>query len=653
MELKEEKIMENGNMSYKAEDIQILNDTEAVRKRPGMYIGSTDEKGLHHLLMEVVDNSIDEALAGVCKNIIVKLYPDGSASVEDDGRGIPVDIHPLYNKPALEIVLTELHSGAKFDKKVYKVSGGLHGVGIHVVNFLSEYFRIIVKRDGKIYSQEYERGQKKSDIIELGPVGTKKINENIELELDSPTGTFVYFRPDHEIFETKYFNYDVVKGKLRSLAFLNKGLRIVLKDPRSGNAEEFKYDGGITEFVKFLNEGVQTVHPDVANFYDEEGPIQVEVALQYNDQTYETLLGYVNDIQTEDGGTHVVGFKTGLTKVLNDYARENDLLKNISITGDDVREGLTAVILVKHPEPQFEGQTKTKLGNSEVKGILYSMTLKNMKKYLEEHPSSARSIIAKVINTAMAREAARKARDLVRRKNLLDVLDLPGKLADCTLEDKDKTEIFIVEGDSAGGSAKQARNREFQAILPLRGKILNVEKANLERAFRSEEIKALISAIGTGINDDFDITKLRYGKIIIMTDADVDGAHIRTLLLTFFYRYMKDLVINGHIYIAQPPLYRIQKGNDVRYVYSDDEKDAITKEMGENAVVQRFKGLGEMNPQQLWETTMNPDTRRILKIDIETASEADRLFSLLMGDQVEPRREYIIKHAREVMNLDI
>jgi len=653
MELKEEKIMENGNMSYKAEDIQILNDTEAVRKRPGMYIGSTDEKGLHHLLMEVVDNSIDEALAGVCKNIIVKLYPDGSASVEDDGRGIPVDIHPIYNKPALEIVLTELHSGAKFDKKVYRVSGGLHGVGIHVVNFLSEYFRIIVKRDGKIYSQEYERGQKKSDIIELGSVGTKKINENIELELDSQTGTFVYFRPDHEIFETKYFNYDVVKGKLRSLAFLNKGLRIVLKDLRSGNAEEFKYDGGITEFVKFLNEGVQTVHPDVANFYDEEGPIQVEVALQYNDQTYETLLGYVNDIQTEDGGTHIVGFKTGLTKVLNDYARENDLLKNISITGEDVREGLTAVILVKHPEPQFEGQTKTKLGNSEVKGIVYSMTLKNMKKYLEEHPSSARAIIAKVINTAMAREAARKARDLVRRKNLLDVLDLPGKLADCTLEDKEKTEIFIVEGDSAGGSAKQARNREFQAILPLRGKILNVEKANIERAFRSEEIKALISAIGTGINDDFDITKLRYGKIIIMTDADVDGAHIRTLLLTFFYRYMKDLVINGHIYIAQPPLYRIQKGNDIRYVYSDDEKDAIIKEMGENAVVQRFKGLGEMNPQQLWETTMNPDTRRILKIDIETASEADRLFSLLMGDQVEPRREYIIKHAREVMNLDI
>jgi len=647
--------MENGNMSYRAEDIQILNDTEAVRKRPGMYIGSTDEKGLHHLLMEVVDNSIDEALAGICKNIIVKLYPDGSASVEDDGRGIPVDIHPVYNKPALEIVLTELHSGAKFDKKVYKVSGGLHGVGIHVVNFLSEYFRIVVKRDGKVYSQEYERGQKKSDIAELGPVGDGrlKIDGGLELELEAKTGTFVYFRPDHEIFETKNFNYDVVKGKLRSLAFLNRGLRIVLKDLRNGNTDEFKYDGGIVEFVKFLNEGVQPVHPDVANFYDEEGQVQVEVALQYNDQTYETLLGYVNDIQTEDGGTHVVGFKTGLTKVLNDYAKENDLLKNLTITGDDVREGLTAIILVKHPEPQFEGQTKTKLGNSEVKGIVYSMTLKHMKKYLEEHPASARAIIAKVINTAMAREAARKARDLVRRKNLLDVLDLPGKLADCTLEDKDKTEIFIVEGDSAGGSAKQARNREFQAILPLRGKILNVEKANIERAFRSDEIKALISAIGTGINDDFDITKLRYGKIIIMTDADVDGAHIRTLLLTFFYRYMKDLVVNGHIYIAQPPLYRIQKGNDVRYVYSDEEKDRILKEMGESAVVQRFKGLGEMNPQQLWETTMNPETRRILKIDIETASEADRLFTLLMGDQVEPRREYIIKHAREVMNLDI
>lgn len=647
--------MENGNMTYKAEDIQILNDTEAVRKRPGMYIGSTDEKGLHHLLMEVVDNSIDEALAGICKNIIVKLYPDGGASVEDDGRGIPVDIHPVYNKPALEIVLTELHSGAKFDKKVYKVSGGLHGVGIHVVNFLSEYFKIVVKRDGKVYSQEYVRGQKKSDIVELGPVGDGrlKIDGNLELELGSETGTFVYFRPDHEIFETKNFNYDVVKGKLRSLAFLNKGLRIVLKDLRNGNTDEFKYDGGIVEFVKFLNEGVQPVHPDIANFYDEEGQVQVEVALQYNDQAYETLLGYVNDIQTEDGGTHVVGFKTGLTKVLNDYAKENNLLKNLSITGDDVREGLTAIILVKHPEPQFEGQTKTKLGNSEVKGIVYSMTLKHMKKYLEEHPASAKAIIAKVINTAMAREAARKARDLVRRKNLFDVLDLPGKLADCTLEDKDKTEIFIVEGDSAGGSAKQARNREFQAILPLRGKILNVEKANLERAFKSDEIKALISAIGTGINDDFDITKLRYGKIIIMTDADVDGAHIRTLLLTFFYRYMKDLVANGHIYIAQPPLYRIQKGNDVRYVYSDEEKDLTLKEMGETAVVQRFKGLGEMNPQQLWETTMNPETRRILKIDIETASEADRLFTLLMGDQVEPRREYIIKHAREVMNLDI
>ncbi|MGC8663261.1 MAG: DNA topoisomerase (ATP-hydrolyzing) subunit B [Thermoplasmata archaeon] len=649
------KNMENGNMSYRAEDIQILNDTEAVRKRPGMYIGSTDERGLHHLLVEVVDNSIDEALAGICKNIIVKLYPDGSASVEDDGRGIPVEIHPIYNKPALEIVLTELHSGAKFDKKVYKVSGGLHGVGIHVVNFLSEYFRIFVKRDGRLYSQEYVKGQKRSEIVDLGSVGTGKlkIDEKLEIELESPTGTFVYFRPDTEIFETKNFNYDIIKGKLRSLAFLNRGLRIVLKDLRSGEYDEFKYDGGIVEFVKFLNEGVQPINNDVAYFFDEEGPIQVEVALQYNDQNYETLLGYVNDIQTEDGGTHIVGFKTGLTKVLNDYAKENNLLKNLTITGEDVREGLTAVMLVKHPEPQFEGQTKTKLGNSEVKGIVYSMTLKHMKKYFEEHPASAKTIIAKVLNTAMAREAARRARDLVRRKNLLDILDLPGKLADCSLEDKDKTEIFIVEGDSAGGSAKQARNREFQAILPLRGKILNVEKANIDRAFRSDEIKALISAIGTGINDDFDLNKLRYGKIIIMTDADVDGAHIRTLLLTFFYRYMKDLISDGHIFIAQPPLYRIQKGNDVKYVYSDEEKDSLTKELGENAVVQRFKGLGEMNPQQLWETTMNPETRRILKIDIETASEADRLFSLLMGDQVEPRREYIIKHAREVMNLDI
>ena len=646
--------MEN-NMNYRAEDIQILSDLDAVRKRPGMYIGSTEERGLHHLLLEVVDNSVDEALAGICKNIVVKLYPNGGASVEDDGRGIPVDIHPIYNKPGLEIVLTELHSGAKFDKKVYKVSGGLHGVGIHVVNFLSEYFKVVVKRDNKIYMQEYSRGKKLNEIKEIGKVEDGKIilYENVDLELQSPTGTYVYFKPDPQVFETLNFKYDIVKGKLRSLAFLNKGLRIVLKDLRTEQVEEFKYDGGLVEFIKFLNEGVQPLHNDIIYFEDNENEIKVEAAMQYTDSTYETFLGYVNDIQTEDGGTHMIGFRIALTRVFNDYAKENNLLKDFTITGDDIREGLTAVLLVKHPEPQFEGQTKTKLGNSEVKGIVSSIVIKHLRKYLEENPNTAKAIISKIINNAMAREAAKKAKELVRRKNLLDALDLPGKLADCSLEDREKTELFIVEGDSAGGSAKQARNREFQAILPLRGKILNVEKANIERAFKSDEIKALISAIGTGVKEDFDISKLRYGKIIIMTDADVDGAHIRTLLLTFFYRYMKDLILNGHVYIAQPPLYRIQKGTNVRYVYSDDEKDKVLKEIGENSIVQRFKGLGEMNPQQLWETTMNPETRRLLKIDIETASEADRLFTLLMGDQVEPRREFILKHAKEVMNLDI
>ena len=645
---------ENRENDYKAEDIRVLNDTEAVRKRPGMYIGSTDERGLYQLLIEVVDNSVDESLAGVCKNIIVTLYPDGSASVEDDGRGIPVDIHPEYGKPALEIVLTELHSGAKFEKKVYKVSGGLHGVGIHVVNFLSEKFRIAVKRNGKLYTQDYSRGKKISDIKDLGPVLTYPtiLDDGSVLELQSDSGTFVKFKPDPVIFNNLRYDYDVIKGKLRNLAFLNAGLRIVLKDLKNNKMEEFKYDGGLVEFIKFLNEGNNPVHPDVIYFRDSENEIILEVAFQYSDQQHETLLSYVNDIYTEDGGTHVIGLKTALTKAVNDYGKKNNLLKDFTITGEDIREGLTCVILIKHPEPQFEGQTKTRLGNSEVKGLVYSLSLKNISRYFEEHPNTAKAIMARILLNAEAREAAKKARDAVKRKNWMDNLYLPGKLADCSLEDINRTELFIVEGDSAGGSAKQARNREFQAILPLRGKILNVEKANIEKAFRSEEIKALISAIGTGIKDDFDYSRLRYGKIIIMTDADVDGAHIRTLLLTFFYRFMRPLIENGNIFIAQPPLYRIQKGNDVYYVYSDDEKDELIKKLG-NVSVQRFKGLGEMNPQQLWETTMNPETRKLIKIDIETAAEADRLFSLLMGEAVEPRREFIIKHAREVMNLDI
>ncbi len=645
---------ENKGNDYKAEDIRVLNDVEAVRKRPGMYIGSTDERGLYQLLMEVVNNSIDESLAGFCKNILVTLYPDGSVSVEDDGRGIPVEIHPEYGKPALEIVLTELHSGAKFEKKVYKVSGGLHGVGIHVVNFLSEKFRIAVKRNNRLYLQDYSRGKKLYDIKDLGEINNYPIflDDGSILEIQSTSGTFVRFKPDPEIFKNAKFDYEIIRGKLRNLAFLNAGLRIVLKDLQNNFVEEFKYDGGLIEFIKFLNEGNNPLHNDVVYFKDSEDNIILEVAFQYSDQQHETLLSYVNDIYTEDGGTHVVGFKTALTKAINDYGKKNNLLKDITITGEDIREGLTCVILLKHPEPQFEGQTKSKLGNNEVKGIVYSLSLKNISTYFEEHPNTAKAIVARVLLNAEAREAAKKAREAIKRKSWMDNLYLPGKLADCSLEDRNKTELFIVEGDSAGGSAKQARNREFQAILPLRGKILNVEKANLEKAFKSEEIKALISAIGTGVKDDFDYSKLRYGKIIIMTDADVDGAHIRTLLLTFFYRYMKKLIEYGHIYIAQPPLYRIQKGNDIYYVYSDEEKDELLKKLG-NPIVQRFKGLGEMNPQQLWETTMNPETRKLIKIDIETAAEADRLFSLLMGESVEPRREFIIKHAREVMNLDI
>ncbi len=645
---------EDKSNDYRAEDIRVLNDVEAVRKRPGMYIGSTDERGLYQLLMEVVNNSIDESLAGFCKNIFVTMYPDGSVSVEDDGRGIPVEVHPEYGKPALEIVLTELHSGAKFEKKVYKVSGGLHGVGIHVVNFLSEKFRIAVKRNNRLYLQDYSRGKKLYDIKDLGEINNYPIilDDGSIMEIQSPSGTFVRFKPDPEIFKNAKFDYEIIRGKLRNLAFLNGGLRIVLKDLQNNTVEEFKYDGGLIEFIKFLNEGNNPLHNDVVYFKDSEDNIILEVAFQYSDQQHETLLSYVNDIYTEDGGTHVVGFKTALTKAINDYGKKNGLLKDITITGEDIREGLTCVILLKHPEPQFEGQTKSKLGNNEVKGIVYSLSLKNISTYLEEHPNTARAIVARVLLNAEAREAAKKAREFIRRKSWMDNLFLPGKLADCSLEDRNRTELFIVEGDSAGGSAKQARNREFQAILPLRGKILNVEKANLEKAFKSEEIKALISAIGTGVKDDFDYSKLRYGKIIIMTDADVDGAHIRTLLLTFFYRYMKKLIEYGHIYIAQPPLYRIQKGNDIYYVYSDEEKDELLKKLG-NPIVQRFKGLGEMNPQQLWETTMNPETRKLIKIDIETAAEADRLFSLLMGESVEPRREFIIKHAREVMNLDI
>ncbi len=640
---------------YDAKAIQILQDSEAVRKRPGMYIGSTDERGLHHLIYEVVDNSIDEALAGYCRNIVVTLYEDGSVSVEDDGRGIPVDIHPEKGKSALEIVMTILHAGAKFDKKAYKVTGGLHGVGIHVVNFLSEWLRAYVKRDGKVYFQWYRRGEPQCDVHIAGEFKGDKVvwlELGHEEEFRFSQGTYIRFKPDAQIFETTEFKYNVVKKKLRDLAFLNRGIRIELIDRRSGKEEVFQYDGGIVEFVKYLNEGYNPIHKDVIYGHDEQDGIIVEFALQYNDSTSENLLAFVNTIHTVEGGTHVSGFRAALTKAINDFAKDKGMLKDMSLQGEDVREGLTAVIHVKHPNPQFEGQTKAKLGNSEVKGIVFSIVNRILSTYFEEHPDVATHIVSKAIAAARARIAARKARELARRKSYLESLDLPGKLADCTSEDPEKAELFIVEGNSAGGSAKQARDRFFQAILPLRGKVLNVEKARIDKVFKNNEIRALISAIGTGVKEDFDISKLRYGKIIIMTDADVDGAHIRTLLLTFFYRYMPELIERGHIYIAQAPLYRIQKGKEIYYVYSDEEKEEMLKKLG-NASVQRFKGLGEMNPQQLWETTMDPEKRRLIRVTIEDAAEADRLFSILMGEAVEPRREFIIEHAREVMNIDI
>ena len=645
-------------MEYEADEIQVLGGVEAVRRRPGMYIGSTDQRGMHHLLVEIVDNSIDEALAGVCKNIHVTIFSDGIASVEDDGRGIPVEVHPTYKKPALEIVLTDLHSGAKFDKKVYSVSGGLHGIGLHVVNFLSEWFKIYIKRNGKVYYQEYSRGKKVTEILEVGTITEnailwdEKYKENI-IEI-SPTGTFVKFKADPIVFETLEFDYETINGKLRNMAFLNKGLKISLKDDRTGTYEEYQYEGGIVEFVRFLTEGNVPIHKNIIYFEEKMDSIVVQLSMLYNNSSYETLLGYVNDIQTSEGGTHITGFRAALTKVINDYAKEHQLLRELpSITGEDVREGLVCVIQIMHPEPQFEGQTKSKLGNSEVKGIVTSLTTKNLKRFFEEHPEDAINIVKKIVISGIAREAARKARESVKRKEIDDTFGLPGKLADCSEEDPTKSELFIVEGDSAGGSAKQARDRTIQAILPLRGKIMNVEKAYEEKVFKSEEIKALIAAIGTGVNSNFDITKLRYNKIIIMTDADVDGAHIQTLLLTFFYRFARDLVTEGHIYIAQPPLYRVQKGKDVRYVYTEEEKNSAVKELAKDVTIQRFKGLGEMNPQQLWETTMSPESRRLLKVSVETMAEADRLFSILMGSLVEPRKAFIIKHAKEVLNLDI
>ena len=635
---------EQKKVSYGADQIQVLEGLEAVRKRPGMYIGSTSLKGLHHLVDEVVDNSIDEALAGYCTHIEVTIEEDNSITVVDNGRGIPVAMHKI-GKPAVEVVLTVLHAGGKFGGDGYPISGGLHGVGISVVNALSEQTEIEVKRDGFLWKISFARGLTVNSLEKVRP-----------LEEGEERGTKVWFKPDSEIFPDTVYDFETLKIRLRELAFLNKGLTITLADKRTDKKEIYYYEGGLTSFVQFLNENRTPVNQTVISLEGIKSDVVVDIALQYNDGYSENILTFVNNIFTEEGGTHLSGFRSGLTRTINDYGRSSGIIKENedNLSGEDVREGLTAIISVKVREPQFEGQTKTKLGNSEVKGIVDNIISDGLKEFFEEHPAEAKSIVTKNINAARARQAARKARELTRRKNALEISSLPGKLADCSEKNPDMTEIYLVEGDSAGGSAKQGRDRKFQAILPLRGKIINVEKARLDKILANEEIRAMITAFGTGIGEEFDITKRRYDKIIIMTDADVDGAHIRTLLLTFFYRFMKPLITEGHVYIAQPPLYQVRKGRSVWYLYTDDELTNKLAEVGnENAVVQRYKGLGEMNPEQLWETTMDPQFRTMLKVELEDAVEADRIFSVLMGDKVEPRRKFIQDNAKKVRNLDL
>jgi len=631
-----------GGHGYDASPIQVLKGLEGVRKRPSMYIGSTGPRGLHHLIYEVVDNAIDEALAGYCTRVEVTLGADGSCSVLDNGRGIPIDIHPEQGRPGVEVVMTLLHAGGKFDRSSYKVSGGLHGVGVSVVNALSEWLVVEVHQGGRIHRQRYERGDVITNLEQVGPT--------------DHTGTRVTFKPDPVIFtETVDFSYETILHRLRELAFLNRGLIIALKDERDGKEQIFQFEGGLESFVQFLNEGKTILHPSPICVARERDNVAIELALQYTDSYSETLLSYVNNIPTTEGGTHLVGFKQAMTRVLNSYGDKAGLLKGDSLSGDDVREGLTSVLSVKLVDPQFEGQTKTKLGNSEVTGIVASVVGEFLTDFLEENPAIGRRVIDKCMQAARAREAARKAKELARRKGVLDGGGLPGKLADCSESDPAVCELYLVEGDSAGGSAKMARNRAFQAILPLRGKILNVEKARLDKALANEEIRTMITAIGSGFGDeDFVLSKLRYHRIIIMTDADVDGAHIRTLLLTFFYRFMRPLVENGHIFIAQPPLYRIKKGKLIEYAYNDAERDARLEVIGRQGIhLQRYKGLGEMNPDQLWETTMDPDRRTLLRVSLEDAAEVERVFSVLMGDQVEPRRQFIEENAHFVRNLDI
>ncbi|MBK8229166.1 MAG: DNA topoisomerase (ATP-hydrolyzing) subunit B [Candidatus Eisenbacteria bacterium] len=627
--------------TYDSSSIQVLKGLEGVRRRPSMYIGSTGTRGLHHLIYEVVDNAIDEALGGHCDHIVVTLLQDGGCSVLDNGRGIPTDIHQEQGKPAVEVVMTMLHAGGKFDHSSYKVSGGLHGVGVSVVNALSTWLEVEVSQKGKVHRQRYHRGETATELQIVG-----------ETDL---TGTKVTFQPDPEIFEDLVFSFDTVAYRLRELAFLNRGIKIELIDERDGKTGTYFYETGIEAFVTWLNENKDALHKEIIFISREKEMVTVEAALQYTDSFNESIFTYVNNINTVEGGTHLVGFKQALTRAFNTYGQKNGILKNTTLSGEDAREGLTAVLSTKVVDPQFEGQTKTKLGNSEVTGIVASIVGEFLSEYLDENPSIARKILEKCVLSQRAREAARKARDLARRKGALEGAGLPGKLADCSNTDVDSTELYIVEGDSAGGSAKQGRDRNFQAILPIRGKLLNVEKARLDKALANEEIRTIITAVGTGFGDEeFDLTRLRYGKIIIMTDADVDGSHIRTLLLTFFFRFMKPLVESGHIFIAQPPLYRVKKGNHVEYAFDDRQRDEILERVGKQGIyLQRYKGLGEMNPDQLWETTMDPKNRVLLQVSSEDAAEAERIFTVLMGDQVEPRRQFIEENALSVRNLDI
>ena len=637
--------MTENKQSYDESQIQVLEGLEAVRKRPGMYIGTTSSRGLHHLVYEIVDNSIDEALAGFCSHIEVTINEDNSITVVDNGRGMPVGIHPKMGRSTIEVIMTVLHAGGKFGGGGYKVSGGLHGVGASVVNALSEACEVTVTREGKVWQQKYSRGNILGDVTQIG-------------ESDGH-GTKTWFKPDHEIFETTEFEFEILQSRLRELAFLNKGIRITLADKREGqeNVETYYYEGGIKEFVNYLNRNKDVLHPEPIYVEGEKDGIIAEVSLQYNDGYTENLYSFANNIDTIEGGTHLVGFKTAITRVINDYAKKFGHIKESdkNLSGDDVREGLTAVVSVKISEPQFEGQTKTKLGNSEVRGVVDSIVTEGVGTFLEENPAVGKIIIDKALMAARARDAARKARELTR-KSVLERSTLPGKLADCSSKDPMECEIYIVEGESAGGSAKQGRNRKFQAILPLRGKILNVEKQRLDRILNADSIRSMVTAFGAGIGKDFDVSKLRYNRIIIMTDADVDGAHIRTLLLTFFYRYMRPLIDEGHVFIAQPPLYKISKGKKEVYAYSDEELESALNEMGgkdSSVDIQRYKGLGEMNANQLWDTTMNPEERILLKATVEDAIAADEIFTILMGDKVEPRREFIQKNAKKVSNLDI